>query len=128
MRRVDDIKTIVALTTLVASGAYTLQPDDGDKVTVEVVNASGQTIDQFEIQVSMTGSDWHTFLAGTDFDSTTNSNMLFSSTTGPHELADAGRALILMRLPVGVRAVRARVALAASTGNVTVQFGFGPGV
>ena len=89
-------------------------------IAIEVENVSGGTLNSFKVQIKTHGSgEWHTYVSDANFDSTTNSNLLFSSDTGPHEVAAAGFAAFIVRLE-GVFAFRL-LAKSASASVVSVR-------
>lgn len=62
-----------------------------------VANASGGgALSGFRIQIAQGDGDAVSYLSGVDFDATDNANMVFCSAKGPHELAAAGVALVIV--------------------------------
>ena len=89
-------------------------------MAIEVENESGGDLTDFRVQIKMHGSgQWFAYVDDENFDSTTNSNMLWASATGPHEVAAAGFAAFIVRLE-GVFAFRL-LAKSASASVVSVR-------
>jgi hypothetical protein len=66
----------------------------------------GRDFNGFKVQVKAAdGGSWHDYLVDTDFDAVDNTNMLFATATGPHEVAAAAAAMATIRLNA-VHAVR----------------------
>lgn len=81
----------------------------------------GATLAGFVLQLQDESSgEFYDYLADTDFDASGNSNMLFASTTGPHEVADGGKAHATVRTN-GAYAAKFRARTTAGTAAVTVR-------
>lgn len=66
----------------------------GQVCSFEVENQTGgSSLTDFKIWLKdHPNGEWYSYLAGTDFDSTTNRNMLFATSSGPHEVAANSKA------------------------------------
>ena len=95
----------------------------GDKVlSFEVASAAGSaTTTGFKIQAQdNVAGEFYDYLVDTDFDSTTNSNMLFASATGPHELAASGFAHVHFAVNA-IYAIRLQAKVASGTATITIR-------
>jgi hypothetical protein len=90
--------------------------------TLEVENAvGGQALSGFTVQIKdHPAGEFYTFLTGADFDSTVISNMLYASTTGPHELGADAKAHTHIRLN-GAYAFRLLAKTASGTATVSLR-------
>lgn len=89
---------------------------------IEVHNAAGgSALSGFKVQLKAhPEGEWYDYLEGADFDSTTNTNMLFATSTGPHELGADARAQCIIRI-TAAHAVRLLAKVASSTATVTAR-------
>lgn len=70
-----------------------------ETLNLEVANTGEDTLAAFSILVrDHPNGEWYELLADTDFASTAISIKLFSSTTGPHELAGDGKAHVIVNV------------------------------
>ena len=96
--------------------AYT----DDATLSVSVLNSTGGSMTSFIVQLKDNpDSAWYNYLGNTDFDSTTNANMIFASASGPHEAATGATSVAKVKVPsvYGIRFIAA----AGSTGNITIS-------
>ena len=91
-------------------------------LSFEVNNAAGgQTLTDFRVRVK---TDYYggyvSFIGGTDFDSIANPNVLFCSTTGPHELTADSSALVRLRMQMRVYSIDFQAKVASGSTWVKV--------
>ena len=85
------------------------------------VAATEHGTDGFKVQVKPhSAGDYIDYLAGADFDSSVLANMLFASTTGPHQLAAGGSALVIVNVR-GAYAVRFQASASADHAHVAIK-------
>lgn len=91
-------------------------------LNVEVENtgdANSTTGFKVQLQDHPSGT-WYDYLGGTDFDSDDNSNMLFATSTGPHELTHTTLAHMHVRINAA-HAVRLQAVCASGDTTVAVK-------
>jgi len=96
-------------------------PVQGMMLAIEVDNTGATTFDSFKVQIRTHANGTYVdFLTDTDFDSITNSNMIFSTSTGPHEVVNGTKAHTIVRLPA-VNAFKLFGKVAAGTTTAVVR-------
>jgi hypothetical protein len=113
----DNVEVLAAGFTSVLEVALNGQYDI---LTLQIA-ATEHGTDGFKVQVKPHSSgDYIDYLAGADFDSLVLANMLFASTTGPHELAAGGKALVVVNVR-GAYAVRFQASASADHAHVAIK-------
>jgi hypothetical protein len=115
-------KTTTVTTALLDVYTVVLGYLAGQIVNLEIATIT-QALNGFTIQLQdHPAGEFYDFLVDADFDSTTNSNMLHCSATGPHELPAGSKAHVHFRSN-GAYAFKCRAKAAAPSASVTVGGG-----
>ena len=115
---------IFELTSTTASSLYDIGTVKMEKtsggLTLEV-SVSGDDTTNFIVQIKPHhNADFHDFLSSSDFDSTSISNMIFSSSVGPHQLSDGGSSLVVIDVN-HADSVKFRANSTAGGGTITIK-------
>lgn len=103
-----DIGEPIVLSGLASIINFEVSPDGGD-LSAFVVQTQEHPQGEF-----------HDFLSGADFDSTTNANMLWATTTGPQEIGDGNVAAAHVRINAAY-AVKFKATASAANTTVTIR-------
>ncbi len=110
-------------TVLVTEAVDVRTPIQGVMLAIEVDNTGGTTLDSFKVQLRLHANGaFVDFLTDADFDSTTNSNMIFSTSVGPQQVVGGTKAHTIVRLPA-ISALRLTGKVAAGSTTVIVRGG-----
>ncbi len=91
-----------------------------DILTFQVAATENGT-DGFKVLVkSHASADYIDYLSDADFNSLVLANMLFASTTGPHELSAGGKALVVINVR-GAYAVKFQASATADDAHVAIK-------
>ena len=113
--------TLTATGTLAdVAAAKGLEGNNVLNLEIENTGSTNATTDFAVLLKDHPAGEWYSYLAGAefdeDYDAGTQARLLFASATGPHELAAAGKAHIIVRLHAAY-GVKIQV---ASTSGTTV--------
>ena len=124
MTQFEQTTAVTVTTTITDIYTINLSPSKdsvNDVCVVEVQNAGNGTLNNFIIYLQdHPNGEFYSFLSGIHFDAASNTNMLFASDVGPHELPSGAKAHVHFRYN-GVIAIKFSASTGSGTASVTLR-------